>query len=96
MPPATIHSPPELDSFTSLADHQSQTPASFYGANPVLHYHAVGLRAVAPLGTASKLPIFRQGDESAAAEASTADPESQEGSNDTTVTEIVDAFINSE
>jgi hypothetical protein len=56
----------------------------------------VGLRAVAPSNAASKLPIFRQVTESAPAEASIANPESQESPSEATVTEIVDAFINSE
>lgn len=86
MPPITIYTPPALDSFTPLAEHQSQTPASFYSAKPVLHYHAVGLEAVAPSNAASKLPIFPQ-------EATST--ESGEGVNDT-ITETVEAFINSE
>jgi len=32
MLPTTIREAPALDSFTSLADHQSQTPTSFYDA----------------------------------------------------------------
>lgn len=88
MPPTTIHSPPALDSFTPLAEHQAQTPTSFFGAKPVLHYHTVGLRAVAPSDNVSKLPIFPQ-------EAGTTDPESQEN-NGATVTEVVEAFISSE
>jgi chloride channel, nucleotide-sensitive, 1A len=100
MPPTTIHSPPALDSFTPLAEHQSQTPTTFYNAKPVLHYHAVGLRAVAPSNNVSKLPIFPQSTgnptESTPAEAASADPESQDSPASATVTEIVDAFISSE
>ena len=58
MPLTTIRSPPALDSFTSLADHQSQTPTSFFGAKPVLHHCIVGARALVQADQASKLPIF--------------------------------------
>lgn len=89
MPPTTIHAAPPLDSFTTLADHQSQTPTSFYGAKPVLHYHATGTRALAARSQLSKLPIFTplaegQGGETAEAEA---------GVNSV---ELVEAFISSE
>lgn len=87
MPPVTIYSPPALDSFTPLAEHQSQTPASFYGAKPVLHYHCEGLRAVAPSHAASVLPIFRR-------EATSTQP--REAVDDENITETVDAFISSE
>ncbi|KAL8870391.1 MAG: hypothetical protein Q9174_003557 [Haloplaca sp. 1 TL-2023] len=35
-----LHSSPSNDQFTPLADHQSQTPASFYSGPPVLHHHS--------------------------------------------------------
>ena len=59
MPPTTIRSAPALDSFTSLVDHQSQTPASFYGAKPVLHHHIVGASVLITSDQRSKLPVFR-------------------------------------
>lgn len=58
MPPTTIHAAPALDSFTPLAEHQAQTPTSFYNTKPVLHYHATGIRALAERSQLSKLPIF--------------------------------------
>lgn len=58
MPLTTIRSPPALDSFTSLADHQSQTPSSFFGAKPVLYQHILGARALVSGDQVSKLPIF--------------------------------------
>jgi hypothetical protein len=58
MPPTTIRSAPSLDSFTSLEDHQSQTPASFYGSKPVLYHHIVGAGILIPSIQRSKLPIF--------------------------------------
>ncbi|PMD12892.1 hypothetical protein NA56DRAFT_586495 [Hyaloscypha hepaticicola] len=82
MPPTTIHSAPALDSFTTLADHQSQTPTSFYGAKPVLHYHGIGVRALISQDQVSKLPIFTS---------------SREGSPEAaSKIEIVDAFVSSE
>jgi nucleotide-sensitive chloride channel 1A len=84
MPPTTIRSAPALDSFTPLAEHQSQTPTTFYGAKPVLHYHGVGVRALAFRNQLSKLPIF----------AST-EPAAADGEGATTV-EVVDTYINSE
>jgi nucleotide-sensitive chloride channel 1A len=58
MPPTTIRSAPALDSFTSLENHQSQTPASFYGAKPVLHHHIVGAGVLITNDQRSKLPVF--------------------------------------
>ncbi len=58
MPPTTIRSAPSLDSFTSLEDHQSQTPTSFYGAKPVLHHHIFGASVLVASDQKSKLPIF--------------------------------------
>ena len=91
MPPTTIHTAPSLDSFTPLADHQSQTPTTFYDAKPVLHYHAVGARALAAKDQTSKLPIFtsRPEGESASAEVEAVGSDASE-----VVT--IDAFIGSE
>src|SRR4051812_45288624 len=60
MAPITIHSAPSLDTFTTLADHESQTPAVFFNAKPVLHYHSTSVRASARRSQLSKLPIFAQ------------------------------------
>jgi nucleotide-sensitive chloride channel 1A len=97
MPPTTIRTPPSLDAFTALADHQSQTPATFYGAKPVLHYHATGIRALASWDQLSKLPIFpsdpaSQSDPTAAG----ADAEGGGAPERAIVVEVVDAFISSE
>ena len=58
MPLTAIDSPPELDSFTSLADHQSQTPTTFYGAKPVLYFHSTNAFAVIPLDQANCMPLW--------------------------------------
>ncbi|PBP24968.1 benzoylformate decarboxylase [Diplocarpon rosae] len=61
MPPTTIHEPPAADSFTSLEQHQTQTPSTFYNAKPVLHYTKSGIRVVAALNRLSGLPILGPG-----------------------------------
>ncbi len=88
MPLTTIHASPPLDSFTTLAEHQSHTPATFYGAKPVLHYHAIGIRALTVADQASKLPIF------ATPTPSTTSTEAS-GENGACIEEV-NAFINSE
>lgn len=35
-----LHTPPVPSSYTSLVQHQSRTPVSFYEGPPVLHYHS--------------------------------------------------------
>lgn len=54
--PTTLRSPPSLSAYTSLADHQSSTPASFFDGPPVLHYHAEGARAYISRDQRAKLP----------------------------------------
>jgi hypothetical protein len=58
MPPTTIHSIPKIDDYTSLVDHQSSTPATFYDARPVLHYTGESFRAIAPKEQVASLKIF--------------------------------------
>jgi chloride channel, nucleotide-sensitive, 1A len=96
MPPTTIHTSPALDSFTSLTDHQSQTPTSFFETKPVLHFHALGARALIPRDKASKLAIFGVVNAS-----STNGTTGTETSNDITenqalIVEVVDIFVSSE
>jgi nucleotide-sensitive chloride channel 1A len=94
MPPTALREAPALESFTPLAEHQSQTPTSFYSAKPVLHYHAVGARAIASRDQISKLPIFASTTESQAQPTTdAAEPVSPERA---VTVEVVDAFINSE
>jgi nucleotide-sensitive chloride channel 1A len=85
MPPTTIHTVPSLDSFTALADHQSQTPTSFFAEKPILHYHAIGARVLASRDQISKLPVFADGPA----------PENA-GSEVGTAVETVDVFVSSE
>ena len=94
MPPTTIHSVPTLDSFTALADHQSQTPTSFYGAKPVLHYHGLDVRALISQSQVSKLPIFTSSSDQ---QSISSNVEAGEGSPEApSKVEIVDAFVSSE
>jgi nucleotide-sensitive chloride channel 1A len=91
MPLTTIHSAPPLDTFTPLAEHQSQTPEVFYGAKPVLHYHAVGTRALVSREQMSKLPLFSPTPGEGPSEA--AEPETLDRA---MIAEVVDAYISSE
>lgn len=60
-----IRTPPSVaDDFVELAEYQSQTPETFFGGKPVLHYHALNARVWIPtvLDLPPALPIFRSGD----------------------------------
>ena len=85
MPPATLRETPALDSFTPLAEHQSQTPSTFFGTKPILHFHSTAVRVLVPRSQLAHLPIF------SSAELSTAEEE-QDGS----IVEVVEAFVSSE
>lgn len=92
MPLTTIRTAPEASSFTPLIEHQSQTPANFFGGKPVLHYEGLSHRAIAPRSQTSQLPIFarstdRQGQSREATDA---------GQDDQNIVAVVDAFISSE
>ena len=39
-----IQSPPVLEEFTLLSEHQEQTPGSFFGGRTVLHLHSPGTK----------------------------------------------------
>jgi nucleotide-sensitive chloride channel 1A len=43
-----ITTAPSSDDFTPLQEHQQQTPATFFGAKPVLYSHHAGLTISAP------------------------------------------------
>jgi nucleotide-sensitive chloride channel 1A len=40
MPLELVTEAPQEESFTPLSEHQAQTPATFFGARPVLHHHS--------------------------------------------------------
>ena len=54
----TVRSPFAPGDYTALAEHQEQTPDSFYDAKPVLHYHATAAKAWIPESQRGKLPFF--------------------------------------
>lgn len=58
MLPTTIRSPPSLEDFTPIEEHQSATPASFFGGKPVLHFHLEGAKAWIPASQKGSLAIF--------------------------------------
>jgi nucleotide-sensitive chloride channel 1A len=37
---------PNANSFTPLLEHQSQTPNTFFGGQPVLYFHSSGARII--------------------------------------------------
>ncbi|KAL2131045.1 hypothetical protein VTI74DRAFT_5608 [Chaetomium olivicolor] len=88
----TVRSPFALSDYTPLAEHQEQTPDSFYDGKPVLHYHATGAKAWIPKSQLGKLPFFPAD----LASAPTA-PESSalSGQSEENVEQKVDLFVNS-
>lgn len=86
MLPTTIHEAPALDSFTPLAEHQSQTPTSFYNSKPVLHYHTISLNALVSRENVSKLPVFKQQEQATEGSAEA----------DGNVVEALEVFVSSE
>lgn len=85
-----IQSPPALDSFVLLEDHQSQTPVSFFRAKPVLYYHIVQGRILVAMDQMSKLPILSPVN---VAGRGVAIGQTGEGQG---LVEIVDVFVSSE
>ncbi|KAI5305505.1 hypothetical protein KEM55_008959 [Ascosphaera atra] len=83
-----LQSPPQSSTFIPLAQHQSQTPASFYDIPPVLHYHASQCRLVAPARELRKLPGLKHGAGEGAGQ------EEEEGKD--VVVEGVDVWVTSE
>ncbi|KAI9780512.1 MAG: hypothetical protein M1835_004472 [Candelina submexicana] len=53
-----LRTAPAGESFTPLAVHQEQTPASFYGGKAVLHYSCSGARLVITRGDLAAAPGF--------------------------------------
>lgn len=93
MPAETIRAPPALGDYVPLSEHQSQTPATFFGGKPVLHYHATGGKAWVSASQAQSLPIFPRD--------STTQPTGPEaatlqGSEDELVEQTVDIYTTSE
>jgi len=87
--PTTLRSPPSLDDYTPLSEHQAQTPATFFGGKPVLHYHATSAKAYLPKSQRGMLAFFP---------ADAHAPASAEVDEDTEelIDQVVDLFVNSE
>lgn len=49
---------PNPQDFTPLAEHQAQTPATFFGARAVLHVHVQGCRVQLSRAALAVHPIF--------------------------------------
>lgn len=85
-----LQTPPSASSFTSLAEHQSRTPQSFYDGAPVLHYHSSRCKVIvleSDLAASHALNSLRGG-------ISNANGSSTEGTE--IVLEGVDVFVASE
>lgn len=93
MLPTTIRSPPSLGDYTPLSEYQSQTPDSFVGGKPVLHYHIEGAKAWIPKEQCGSLAVF-PADSSTAPSAPEADPAN--GSSEDLVEQKVNVFVTSE
>jgi chloride channel, nucleotide-sensitive, 1A len=93
MMPTTVRSPPSLDDYTPLSEHQEQTPASFYGGKPVLHYHAAGAKAWIPKSQRGRLPFFPA---DLSTEPTAPEGGALNGSAEENVEQKVDIFVNSQ
>ncbi|KAH7152038.1 regulator of volume decrease after cellular swelling-domain-containing protein [Dactylonectria estremocensis] len=58
MLPTTIRTPPAVGDFTPLSEYQAQTPETFVGGKPVLHFHVTGAKAWIPKSQCGKLALF--------------------------------------
>ncbi|KAI8657777.1 hypothetical protein NCS57_01156900 [Fusarium keratoplasticum] len=54
----TIRAKPALSDYTPLEEYQSQTPQSFVGGKPILHYHVEGAKAQIPKADSGSLALF--------------------------------------
>lgn len=86
----TIRTKPSLGDYTPLEEYQSQTPESFVGGKPILHYHVEGAKAQIPKADCGSLSLFPAD--------SSEKPEGDVANGDTEkfVEQTVDVFVNSE
>lgn len=89
MLPTTLRSPPSVDDYTPLSEYQSQTPDTFVGGKPVLHFHLQAATATVPRSQCGNLAIFP-------ADAPTAQSSEANGSAEEAVERQVEVFVNSE
>lgn len=90
----TIRSCPAASDYVPLAEHQSQTPETFFGGKPVLHYHAAGAKAFVPKSQISRLPFMPAA--VAPADANAASEEIEGSEEEELVDQEVDIFVGSE
>ncbi len=63
----TIRIPPSIPSdFIPVAEYESQTPDTFFGGKPVLHYYAANAKIWLPTLRDTTLPVFPLPSEAAA------------------------------
>ncbi|KAF4975020.1 hypothetical protein FZEAL_8141 [Fusarium zealandicum] len=93
MLPTTIRTPPSPGDFTPLAEYQSQTPESFIGGKPVLHYHVEGAKAWIPKAQCGTLALFPA---DMSQKPSAPEGDSINGDVEELVEQSVDIFVNSE
>lgn len=89
MPPTTIRTPPSVEDYTPLEVFQSQTPESFTGGKPVLHFHLPGAKASIPKSQAGTLAVFPS-------DATSQAPSEVNGNTEEVIEREVDVFVNSE
>jgi nucleotide-sensitive chloride channel 1A len=89
MLPTTIRSPPSTDDYTPLSEYQSQTPESFVGGKPVLHFQLAGAKVTIPKSQCGTLAIFPF-------DAHAAEGGDVNGTDEETISRTVDVFVNSE
>ena len=87
---------PKPDDFTSLAEHQAQTPATFFGARAVLHAHVQGCRIQLSRSALAAHPIFAPLGKHAPAAAVNGAIHGEDGPQGVVVCTDVDVFVTSE
>ncbi|KAJ4322225.1 hypothetical protein N0V84_004939 [Fusarium piperis] len=86
----TIRTKPSLSDYTPLEEYQSQTPQSFVGGKPILHYHVEGAKAQIHKENLGSLALF-PADSSQKPEGDVVNGDAEDS-----VEKAVDVFVNSE
>lgn len=91
MPTTTIRAPPSEADFTPLPEYQAQTPDTFFGGNPVLHFKTAAAKCWISKSQLGSIPVFP-------ADSTTA-PSGPEaagaGSSDELIEQKLDVWVNS-
>ncbi|RTE83760.1 hypothetical protein BHE90_001713 [Fusarium euwallaceae] len=88
MPIETIRTKPSLGDFIPLEEYQTQTPQSFVGGKPVLHYHVEGAKAQIPKANCGTLALFPADQKT--------EGDAVNGDSEKSVEQTVDVFVNSQ